>query len=54
MLRNFEDFPDLILDEHADVDLLVNNFYLAKNALDANAACKVDRFEDGVLEFYKK
>lgn len=54
VLRNFEDFPNLILDEHADVDLLVNNFYLAKNALDANAACKVDRFEDGDFRVLQK
>ncbi len=48
ILRNFENFPNnLFFDEHPDVDLLVNDFYLAKNALDADAACKKNRVDDG-------
>ena len=48
ILRNFENYPNnLFFDEHPDVDLLVNDFYLAKNALDADAACKKNRVDDG-------
>jgi hypothetical protein len=39
VMRNFEDFPDNInIDEHLDIDLLVNDYYLIKLVLDATSA----------------
>ena len=47
VMRNFEDMPNKILiDEHLDVDLLVNDYYLVKRLLDASSATN-NRFEDG-------
>ena len=53
VMRNFEDMPDNItIDEHLDVDLLVNDYYLVKTILDGTSAnCfganTKNRFEDG-------
>lgn len=39
IMRNFEEFPDNInIDEHLDIDLLVNDYYLVKAVLDASSA----------------
>ena len=47
VMRNFEGMPDkLTIDEHLDIDLLVNDYFLVKTILDATSATK-DRFEDG-------
>ena len=47
VMRNFEDMPNNIhIDEHLDVDLLVNDYYLVKRLLDASSATN-NRFEDG-------
>ena len=47
VMRNFEDMPNkIIIDEHLDVDLLVNDYYLVKRLLDASSATN-NRFEDG-------
>ena len=47
VMRNFEDMPNNIhIDEHLDVDLLVNDYYLIKRLLDASSATN-NRFEDG-------
>lgn len=47
VMRNFEDMPNNItIDEHLDVDLLVNDYYLVKTILDGSSATS-QRFEDG-------
>jgi hypothetical protein len=47
VMRNFEGMPDKItIDNHLDVDLLVNDYYLAKRILDASSATN-NRYEDG-------
>lgn len=47
VMRNFEDMPDNItIDEHLDVDLLVNDYFLVKNILDSFSATN-NRYEDG-------
>ena len=47
VMRNFEDMPNKInIDNHKDVDLLVNDYYLVKRILDADSATK-SRFDDG-------
>ena len=53
VMRNFEDMPNNItIDEHLDVDLLVNDYYLVKSILDGSSANygganKKNRYEDG-------
>ena len=47
VMRNFEDMPDNItIDDHLDVDLLVNDYYLIKTILDGSSATD-NRYEDG-------
>ena len=47
VMRNFEGMPDKItIDNHLDVDLLVNDYYIVKSVLDATSATK-SRYEDG-------
>eukprot|EP00941_MAST-03F_sp_MAST-3F-sp1_P002906 g2906.t1 len=47
VMRNFEGMPNNItIDEHLDVDLLVNDYYLVKTILDGTSATN-NRFEDG-------
>lgn len=47
VMRNFEGMPDKIhIDEHLDVDLLVNDYYLVKRILDSSSATD-NRYEDG-------
>ena len=56
IMRNFEGLPnDVIIDEHLDVDLLVNDYYLAKRVLDGFSATD-NRYDDGknrILNFVK-
>ena len=48
VMRNFEALPAFAnYDGHMDVDLLVNDFYATKAALDADAACDAHRIEEG-------
>ncbi len=47
VMRNFEGMPNNInIDEHLDVDLLVNDYYLVKTILEGTSATK-NRYEDG-------
>lgn len=47
VMRNFEQMPDnLHIDEHLDIDLLVNDYFLVKNLLDADSATDYI-YEDG-------
>ena len=47
VMRNFEGMPnEITIDEHLDIDLLVNDYYLVKTILDGSSATK-SRFEDG-------
>jgi|TARA_B110000285_G_scaffold123380_1_gene139424 hypothetical protein len=47
VMRNFEQMPDnLLIDEHLDIDLLVNDYFLVKNLLDADSATDYT-YEDG-------
>lgn len=47
VMRNFEDMPDNItIDEHLDVDLLVNDYYLVKSILDGSSAT-ASSYDDG-------
>lgn len=47
VMRNFEQMPDNItIDEHLDIDLLVNDYYLVKSILDGDSATN-NRYEDG-------
>ena len=47
VMRNFENMPDNItIDEHLDVDLLVNDYYLVKTIVDGDSATE-NRYEDG-------
>tara|TARA_Y100000389_G_scaffold202403_1_gene247550 strand:- start:4044 stop:4988 length:945 start_codon:yes stop_codon:yes gene_type:complete len=47
VMRNFEGMPhNITIDNHLDVDLLVNDYYLVKRILDASSATK-NRYEDG-------
>lgn len=47
VMRNFEGMPDNVtIDEHLDVDLLVNDYYLVKTILDGTSATN-NRYEDG-------
>ena len=47
VLRNFENMPYQInIDNHLDVDLLVNDYYLIKRILDGTSATN-SRYEDG-------
>lgn len=47
VLRNFEQMPhNITLDEHNDVDLLVNDYYTVKAVLDADSATG-NRLDDG-------
>lgn len=46
-MRNFEGMPDNItIDEHLDIDLLVNDYFLIKNILDGFSATN-NRYDDG-------
>lgn len=49
IMRNFEGIPDEItIDEHLDVDLLVTDYYLIKNVLDATTVSRPQKkLEDG-------
>jgi hypothetical protein len=52
IMRNFEGIPgDITIDEHLDVDLLVNDYYMAKCILDASCVINPpgggSRYEDG-------
>ena len=41
VMRNFEEMPhNITIDEHLDVDLLVNDYYLVKSILDGSSATK--------------
>ena len=47
VMRNFEEMPNNItIDEHLDVDLLVNDYYMIKKILDGDSATN-NRYEDG-------
>jgi hypothetical protein len=47
VLRNFKDMPDKInIDNHLDVDVLVNDYYLIKRILDGTSATP-NRYDDG-------
>ncbi len=47
VMRNYEGMPNNItIDEHLDVDLLVNDYYMIKSILDGTSATK-NRYEDG-------
>ena len=47
IMRNFEGMPDNVtIDEHLDVDVLVDNYYLIKTILDGDSVAE-PRFEDG-------
>lgn len=47
IMRNFEGMPDNItVDEHLDIDLLVNDYFLIKNILDGFSATN-NRYDDG-------
>ena len=47
IMRNFEGMPDNVtIDEHLDVDVLVDNYYLIKTILDGDSVAE-QRFEDG-------
>ena len=48
ILRNFENLPnDYYSPDHGDIDLLVDNFFITKAALDSEAVSSFNRFEDG-------
>jgi len=47
VMRNFEEMPsNLTIDEHLDIDLLVNDYFLVKTILDADSATDL-RYDDG-------
>jgi hypothetical protein len=47
VMRNFEEMPhNITIDEHLDVDLLVNDYYLVKSILDGSSATK-QTYENG-------
>ena len=46
-MRNYEQMPNnLLIDEHLDIDLLVNDYFLVKNILDADSATEYT-YDDG-------
>ena len=48
VMRNFEGFPDKIqIDEHLDIDILCEDYYEFKRAVDGDSARKNFRYEDG-------
>lgn len=49
VLRNFEDMPDKInIDEHLDVDMLVNDYFLVKTILDGDSIAPHEiQYENG-------
>ena len=47
VMRNYEQMPNnLLIDEHLDIDLLVNDYFLVKNILDADSATEYT-YDDG-------
>tara|TARA_Y100000361_G_scaffold118134_1_gene109413 strand:- start:3081 stop:4040 length:960 start_codon:yes stop_codon:yes gene_type:complete len=47
VMRNFEEMPsNVTIDEHLDIDLLVNDYFLVKTILDAESATDL-RYDDG-------
>ena len=47
VMRNFENMPhNILIDEHLDVDILVNDYFLVKAILDATSATN-NRYDDG-------
>lgn len=48
VMRNFEELPSFTtVQGHNDIDVLVNDYYLIKTILDADAAVEQNRLEDG-------
>ena len=48
IMRNFEDMPSsATIQGHNDINVLVNDYYLIKRILDADAAVEQNRIEDG-------
>jgi hypothetical protein len=54
VMRNYEQMPNnLLIDEHLDIDMLVNDYFLVKNILDADSATDYfhnhhkDAYDDG-------
>jgi hypothetical protein len=51
VMRNYEQMPNnLLIDEHLDIDLLVNDYFLVKNILDADSA--TDHFHNSHKDAY--